>query len=93
MKLAIGDEPQTLFHSIINATKQAVEETRKEIASMKKALTDIDRALGRAEAEAPLASNPPLIKQGHYNTFGIYIRQDGNIVQSSTDRGKDFESR
>ena len=35
MKLAIGDELQTLFHPIVNATKQAAEETRKELAPMK----------------------------------------------------------
>ena len=45
MKLAIGDGLQTLFHPIINATKQAAEETRKELAPMKKTLTNIDRAL------------------------------------------------
>ena len=28
LKLAIGDELQTLFHPIVNATKQAAEETR-----------------------------------------------------------------
>ena len=27
MKLAIGDELQTLFHPIVNATKQVAEET------------------------------------------------------------------
>ena len=32
MKLAIGDELQTLFHQIGNATKEAAEETRKELA-------------------------------------------------------------
>ena len=36
MKLAIGDELQTLFHPIVNATKQVAEETRKELAPMKK---------------------------------------------------------
>ena len=36
MKLAIGDELQTLFHPIVNATKQAAEETRKELEPMKK---------------------------------------------------------
>ena len=36
MKLAIGDELHTLFHSIVNATIQAAEETRKELAPMKK---------------------------------------------------------
>ena len=45
LKLAIGDELQTLFHPIANATKQAAEETRKEPKPMKKILTDIDGAL------------------------------------------------
>ena len=48
MKLTIGDELQTRFHPIVNATKQAAEETRKELAPMKKTLTDIDEALYRA---------------------------------------------
>ena len=39
-ELAIGDELQTIFHSIANATKQAAEETRKELAPMKITLTD-----------------------------------------------------
>ena len=45
MKLAIGDELQILSHSIVNATKQAAEETRKELEPMKKKLADIDGAL------------------------------------------------
>ena len=45
MKLALGDELHTLFHPIVNATKQGAEETRKEQASMKEMLTDIDGAL------------------------------------------------
>ena len=45
MKLAIGDELQTLFHPIVNATKQAAEETRKELGPMKNKLSDIDGAL------------------------------------------------
>ena len=36
MMLAIGDELQTLFHPIVNATKQAAEETREELVPMKK---------------------------------------------------------
>ena len=32
MKLAIGDELQTLFYLIVNATKQVTDETRKEFA-------------------------------------------------------------
>ena len=58
MKLAIGDKLQTLFHPIINATKQVVKETRKELAPMKKALTDIDEALIAQRTEAPF--KPPL---------------------------------
>ena len=42
IKLAIGDELQTLFHPIVNATKQAAEETRKEPTPMTKTLTDIE---------------------------------------------------
>ena len=45
MKVAIGDELQTLFHPIVNATKQAVEDTRKELTPMKKTLMDIHLAL------------------------------------------------
>ena len=40
MKLAIGDELQTLFHPIVNTTKRAAEGTRKELESMKKTLMD-----------------------------------------------------
>ena len=32
LMLAIGDELQTLFHPIVNATKQVAEETRKELS-------------------------------------------------------------
>ena len=42
MKLAIGEVLQTLSHPIVNATKQAAEETRKELTPMKKTLTDIN---------------------------------------------------
>ena len=45
MKFVIGDELQTLFHPIVNATKQAAEETRKELEPMKKKLADINGAL------------------------------------------------
>ena len=48
IKLAIGDELQAIFHPIVNATKQAAEGTRKELAPMKKTLTDIDGTLNRA---------------------------------------------
>ena len=37
MKLAIGEELQTLFHPIVSATKQAAEKTVEELAPVKKA--------------------------------------------------------
>ena len=64
LKLAIGDELQTLFHPIDNATKQAAE-TRKELEPMKKTLTDIDGALNRSA---------PQPGESVDNTFGIYMR-------------------
>ena len=54
LKLAIGDELQTLFHPIVNATKQAAEETRKELEPMKKTLADIDGALKPVAAPHPV---------------------------------------
>ena len=75
MKLAIGDELQTLFHPIVNATKQAAKETRKELAPMKKTLTDIDGAL---VAERATDARPPLNKNTD-TTFGIHRRQDGQL--------------
>ena len=60
LKLAIGDELQTIFHPIVNATKQAAEETRKELQPMKKTLTDIDGALAVQRATD---DRPPLEKK------------------------------
>ena len=81
IELAIGEELQTLFHPIVNATKQAAEESRKELESMKKTLADIDGALTAQRVEA----RPPLSKNND-TTFGIHRRQDGtrNGKQSST---------
>ena len=45
LMLAIADGLQTLFHPIVNATKQAAAETRKELELMKKTFADIDGAL------------------------------------------------
>ena len=81
MKLAIGDELQTLFHPIVNATKQAAEETRKELEPMKNKLSDIDEALkvnmhgithGTLKS---VASHRP--GKNLDTTFGIYRRKDG----------------
>ena len=53
LKLAIGDELQTLFHPIANATKQAAQKSRKEIEPMKKTLADIDEVLAVQRASKP----------------------------------------
>ena len=75
MKLAVGDELQTLFHPIVNATKQATEETREELARMKKTLRDIDGALtGQGEHVA----KPPPPSKAVDNTYGFY-KKDGRL--------------
>ena len=81
MKLAIGDELQTLFHPIGNATKQAAEETRKEFALMKKTLKDIDGALTAQREHATVAKPQP--SNNIDTTFGIYRRQDGQLGMGS----------
>ena len=37
MKLAMGEELQTLLHPIVSATRQAAEKTAEELATVKKA--------------------------------------------------------
>ena len=64
MKLAIGDELQTLFHPFVNATK--------ELAPMKK--TDIDGVLKAQRVDA----RPPSSKTAD-TAFGFYKKQDGQL--------------
>ena len=65
---------RTHFHPIVNATKQVAEETRKELAPMKKALTDIDGALiaqrFETHSKTPLNRNTDIC-------FGFHRKQDG----------------
>ena len=76
MKLAIGDELQTLFHPIVNATKQVAEETRKNVSGIDGALkVNIDGAL------KPVAALQPGKKVD--TTFGIYRRKDGQLQMGS----------
>ena len=75
MKLAIGDELQTFFHPIVNATKQTAQETRKELEPMKKMLVDIDGAL------KPVAALQP--GKNVDNTFGIYRKKNGQLQMES----------
>ena len=93
MKLPIGDELQTLFHPIGNTTKQAAEETRKELEPMEKTLTDIGGALAaqRSTDAKPQPGNTDA-------TFGLFQRQDGqlgmgNKVSRLGANGKDFIGR
>ena len=79
MRLAIGDKLQPLFHPIVNATKQAAEETRKELKPMKKKLTDID---GASAAQCVEARSPTPSKNVD-TTIGIYRREDGQLVMGS----------
>ena len=74
MKLAIGDELQTLFHPIVNATKHAAEDTRKELASMKKTLTDIYGALAAQRIDA----RPPPSKTA--DTTFVFYKKDGQLI-------------
>ena len=99
MKLAFGDERQTIFHPILNATKHVAEETRKELAHMKKTLTDIDGALAaqRVDDRLPLSKNT---EQDSIYGFGCHASENRvnimsvnsilvhcNIIHSSYMRG------
>ena len=72
MKLAIGEEVQTFFHTIVNATKQAAaEETRKELALMKKTLMELWQLMVfEAPSKTSQSKNTDI-------TFGLYRKQDG----------------
>ena len=78
MKLAIGDELQTLFHPIVNATKQAAEEPRKELAPMKKTLTDIDGALAAQRVEVLNRATDVKSRKDNDTTYGFYMK-DGQL--------------
>ena len=73
MKLAIGEELQTLFHPIVSATKQAAEKTAEGLAPVKKAIEDIDGTL-KAQNDVPLLilyKNP---RPQHYTSddYSVY---------------------
>ena len=83
MKLANVDELLTLFHPMVNATKQAAEETRKELETMKKKLSDIDGAL-KASIDGPLKPVAALQPAKNLDTTcGIYRRKDGQLLMGS----------
>ena len=72
-KHAIGEELQTLFHPIVNATKQAAKKTAEELVPVKKALEDIDGALRAQQQHTVLAPTSPPEKD---LTFGIHATGD-----------------
>ena len=73
LKLTTGDELQTLFHSIVNATEKAAEEPRKELEPMKKMLADIDVVL-----VAQRVAEPPPLGKTVDRTYGFYMKNDEN---------------
>ena len=80
MKLAIGEELQTLFHPIIvSATKQAAEKTAEELIPVKKALEDIDGAL-KAQQHTISPPSPP--QKDH--TFRIHATGDGRNAMGNS---------
>ena len=91
----IGNELQTLFHPIVNTSKQSAEVTRKALALMRKALTYMDGAL--AQRVGPEAhSKPPLNMPGYDVTFGIEKKTKWSTSygkQSSTYQRKDFDDK
>ena len=85
MRLAIGEELQTLFHPIVSATKQAAEKTAEELVPVKKALEDIDGALKAEHRTLPPQKDL---------TFGIHLGMDRmQWGQHNAYRRKYFEGR
>ena len=80
LKLAIGEELQTLFHPIVSATKQTAEKTTGELVPVKKALEDIDGAL---KAQQRHTTPPPSSTQKDH-TFGIHATGDGRYAMGSS---------
>ena len=78
MKLAIGEELQTLFHLDVSVTKQAAEKTAEELVPVKKALEDIDGAL-KAQQQCTTPPPPPSPPQKDL-TFGIHATEDGRYA-------------
>ena len=60
MKLAIGEELQTLFRPIVSPTMQAVQKTAEELAPVKKAIEDIDGTLKAQRRAVVVPPSPPL---------------------------------
>ena len=81
MKLAIGEELQTLFHPIVSATKQAAEKTAEELVPVKNALEDIDGAL---KAQQQHTIPPPPSPPQKDLTFVIHATVDGRYAMGNS---------
>ena len=79
MKLAIGEELQTLFHPIVSTTKQAAEKTAEKLVPVKKALEDIDGALKTEHRTIPPPSPPRKDL-----TFDIHAMGDGRYAMGNS---------
>ena len=85
MKLAIGEELQTLIHPIVSATKRDAEKmTVEELAPVKKAIENIDGTLKsqRRTIVRPPPS-PPSPPQKDL-TFGIHVTGDGRNAMGNS---------
>ena len=80
MKLAIGEELQTLFYSIVSSTKQVAEKTAEELVPVKKALDDFDGALKAQQYTIP----PPSPHHQKDLTFGIHATGDGRYAMGKS---------
>ena len=85
MKLAIGEELQTLSNRIVSATKHAAEKTVEELAPVKKALEDTDGTLKAQQRTIarPRPPSPPSPPQ-KYLTFGIHATGEGRNAMGSS---------
>ena len=83
IKLAIGEELQTLFHPIVSATKQAAEKTVEELIPVKKALEDSDGTL-KAQRRTIVRPPPSPPSPPQKDLTGIHITGDGRNAMGNS---------
>ena len=81
MKLAIGEELQTLFHPIVSATKQAAEKTVEELIPVKKSLEDIDGDLNAQQQQKDLTCGVHATGDGRYAMGNSIVHIEGNTLK------------
>ena len=75
MKLAIGEELQTLFYPIVSATKPAAEKTLEELAPVKKALEDVGGTLKAQQRTIARPSPPSPPSPSQKTSHLVYMQQ------------------